>query len=100
MRKEEESIVTINGVGDKFWKNREGSLHRIGGPAIEKIDGTKEWYENDKRHRIDGPAIDSSDGIKLFYLRGIYFRRKEEFFEALTDEEKSIAIFSGAFYNA
>jgi hypothetical protein len=120
---EEKSILKIEENGDKFWINKggelhrlngpavefsdgckiwycDGKLHRIGGPAIEKMDGTKEWYEDDKRHRIDGPAIDSSDGIKLLYLRGIYFCSKEKFFEALTDEEKSIALFSEDFHNA
>ena len=29
------------------WYNEKGQLHREDGPAVELIDGTKEWYLND-----------------------------------------------------
>ena len=76
MRKEE-STLTINKNGDKFWRNKEGKLHRIDGPAVEYGNGAKHWYQN-----------------------GVLHRTKEAFFEALTDEEKYIALFSEDFLNA
>ena len=39
--REEEYILTINKYGDKFWKNKEGIYHRIDGPTVEYVDGTK-----------------------------------------------------------
>ena len=74
MRKKE-SVVTINNRGDKS------------------------WYQNGERHRIDGPAIEYSNGNKFYFLRGQHFETKEAFFDALTDEEKEIAIFSEDFFN-
>jgi len=31
------------------WRNLEGQLHRVDGPAREWADGDKEWYLNGKR---------------------------------------------------
>jgi len=47
---------TTDEYGNKFWKNKEGGLHREDGPAIEWASGNKEWYLNGKCHREDGPA--------------------------------------------
>ena len=46
-------------------------LHNVDGPAVERADGTKEWYKNGKRHR-DGnlPAIEWSDGTKMWGKNG------------------------------
>ena len=98
--REEESTFTIDENGDKFWKNKEGKYHRIDGPAVEYRNGDKSWYQNGKQHRIDGPAVEWNNGDRDWYLRGKYFESKEAFFEALTDEEKSIALFSEDFLNA
>lgn len=59
-----------------FWRLPNGQCHREDGPAIERADGTKEWWRNDERHREDGPAIEYADGTKAWYLYG------EEFTEA------------------
>ena len=121
--REEESTLTIDIHGDKFWRNKDGELHRIDGPAVEYSDGDKSWYQDGKLHRIngpgieygdgdnhwyqngilhriDGPAIEYCNGDKSWYYDNIKFPTKEAFFEALTDEEKKIAIFSEAFLNA
>ena len=37
---------------------------------IERVDGTKYWYQNDKLHRSDGPAIEYPDGTKMWYING------------------------------
>ena len=48
-----------------------GQLHRIDGPAVESVDGDKEWWLNDQLHRIDGPAVESADGDKEWWLNGV-----------------------------
>jgi len=52
--------------GGKQWYQN-GERHRLDGPAIEGADGGKHWYQNDKRHRLDGPAIEGADGGKHWY---------------------------------
>ena len=47
-----------------------GKLHREDGPAIEYVDGSKEWYLNGKLHRSDGPAIEWASGSKEWYVDG------------------------------
>ena len=96
----EESIITIDKNGCKRWINKAGEYHRIDGPAIEMKHGRREWYQFGERHRIDGPAIESYNEYKCWFIRGVSFNTKEAFFEALTDEEKSIALFSEDFLNA
>lgn len=40
--------VKVWGDGHKEWRVG-GDLHRIDGPALERADGTKEWYLYGKR---------------------------------------------------
>jgi hypothetical protein len=121
--REEAPTITINENGDKYWRNKDGELHRIDGPAVEYIEGSNQWYQNGilhridgpaiewvngdkfwyqmgRQHRIDGPAIETIDGIKRWFIRGERFESKEAFFEALTDKEKEISLFSEDFLNA
>lgn len=39
-------------------------LHNEGDLAIEYNNGDKCWYQHDKRHRLDGPSIEYLDGSK------------------------------------
>lgn len=59
--------------GNIFWylpsKDR-SHWHRLDGPAIENISGTKQWWINGKRHRIDGPAIEYVNGRKEWWING------------------------------
>jgi hypothetical protein len=43
-------------------------LHRIGGPAVERASGIREWYVDGKLHRVDGPATEFPDGTKCWYV--------------------------------
>ncbi len=52
------------------WFNKDGDRHRIGGPAVEWTDGSKEWWLNGKWHREDGPAIEYANGYKEYYING------------------------------
>jgi hypothetical protein len=120
--RDEGSSLTIDAYGDSVWRNKRGKLHRLDGPAIEATDGykawyqngefhriegpaieysdgTKYWYQNGMRHRLDGPAYDGFNGKKYWYIMGKMFHTKEAFFDALTDEEKIIALFSEDFHN-
>jgi hypothetical protein len=44
------------------WGNEQGSLHRADGPAVVWNNGTKEWWNNNKRHELDGPAVEWANG--------------------------------------
>lgn len=35
-------------------------LHRDDGPAVERLDGSREWWFLGRRHREDGPASEPS----------------------------------------
>jgi hypothetical protein len=65
-----ESVLTINSFGDKYWRNENGELHRLDGPAIVWSGGSKFWYINGEYHRLDGPAIERVDGSKEWWVEG------------------------------
>ena len=73
---DDESFMEIDKFKKKFWRNKEGELHRLDGPAVDSIFFGKEWYKNGKK-----------------------FKDKDAFFEALTKEEKKLALFSKDFFN-
>ena len=50
--------------------------HRDDGSAIEWVDGTKKWYQNDELHRDDGPAVEFANGYKEWWLNGRFIRKK------------------------
>jgi hypothetical protein len=58
------------------YRNANGDLHRIDGPAIEWFDGTNSWWINGLRHREDGPAIEWTNGSKEWYINGKLHRTK------------------------
>jgi hypothetical protein len=63
-----QSFMTVDGFGNKIWKNYKGQYHREDGPAIQLPSGTKSWYIKGKHHRADGPAIERADGYKAWYI--------------------------------
>jgi hypothetical protein len=71
--------IYINKDGDKFYhKDKEMMIyHREDGPAIEYVDGSKDWYLNGKRHREGGPAIEYANGNKYWYLNNVYYSEKD-----------------------
>jgi hypothetical protein len=56
--------------------------HRENSPAIEYVNGDKEWWIHGKRHREDGPAKEYNDGRKFWYLQGEEYS-EEEYFRVL-----------------
>ena len=60
-------MVTKKKFSDRIeYRNEKGQYHREDGPAIEFINGSKEWYLNGQLHRLDGPAIEYRDGNKYW----------------------------------
>jgi len=87
----------IKGSAPKGGWYRHGILHREDGPAIEYTDGKKSWWINGKLHREDGPAVEWGDGKIEWLLNGTSFKTKEEWFEALSENQKMKAIYSEHF---
>lgn len=56
--------------GNRFWRNEKDQYHRMYGPAVEKINGSKHWYINGELHREDGPAMECNNGTKCWYMNG------------------------------
>ena len=63
--------VAVDDMGNITWyKDAKMTIsHRVGGPAIECVDG-KWWYQNDQLHRTDGPAVEMANGTKSWSLDG------------------------------
>ena len=59
--------IVVDEHGCSRYYNAANQLHRAGGPAVEYVDGHKEWYQNGQLHREDGPAIISKRGDKYWY---------------------------------
>ena len=76
----------------------ESSLHRIGGPAVIWVDGTKQWWQNGKPHRLDGPAFEWKDGAREWAIDGLDVPGDEieawvkEYAVDLTTEEGQMAL--------
>lgn len=45
-------------------------LHRAENPAVEYLDGSKEWYQNGEIHRTDGPAVERPNGYRAWHQNG------------------------------
>lgn len=65
-------------INEKFqivYKNLEGKLHRLDGPACILPTGTIEWWKNGKLHREDGPAIEYVSGSCHWFLNGQHYTK-------------------------
>ena len=63
-------IVKVDDDGTVRWYNESKQLDRADGPAIERVDGNKLWYQNGELHRTDGPAIEYANGDKYWCQNG------------------------------
>ena len=73
MNEQPEKYTTERGT--KIWylpSKGKDYYHRLDGPAVEYVGGTKEWWVDDKRHRLDGPAIEYEyvGGTREWWLNG------------------------------
>lgn len=57
-----------------IFTNSDGQPHKNNGPAIERVNGEKEWRQNGQLHREDGPAVIFANGTKQWYLNGLLHR--------------------------
>ena len=64
----------VDGHGDTYWYNAYGEVHRTDGPAVERADGTREWWIHGKVHRDDGPAVEFADGAREWWIHGKHHR--------------------------
>ena len=63
------------------WRNAQGQIHRLDGPAVECAGGDKVWFVNGKLHRIDGPAMEWASGFNTWYVddKRVPVNSQEEF---------------------
>jgi hypothetical protein len=73
--------------GIQYWRNEQGDLNRLDGPALVYADGSAEWFLNGKRHRENGPAYESSNGYKAWYVNGKRHRLDGAAVEGLSVKE-------------
>ena len=60
--------------GTRRYYNSANQLHCDEGPAVVRVDGTLEWYQNGRLHRADGPAIVYADDTLVWYQNGCLHR--------------------------
>lgn len=84
--KDDEPPSVVDAVGNKFWKNKYGWLHREGDlPAIIYADGSQHWYKDGLCHRDnDLPALIYAHGAKYWYKNNLRHR----------DDDKPAAIYA------
>lgn len=78
-------IIETDRFGTTRYRNRDGQLHRIDGPALEWYSGTQEWYKNGVLHRTDGPAVMRAGDSKEWYHNGVRHRENGPAVEFPTD---------------
>ena len=85
--------VTVDDVGNIHWYKdaKRTILHRVGSPAVEWANGTKEWYMDNKWHRTDGPAIEWADGDKWWFLNGKRITQEEHLRRTIPAQEMTVA---------
>jgi len=71
------SKMYINKYGTKTYTNSKGQYHRIDGPAIEYVDGSKYWYKDGLYHRTDGPAWEYTNGKKYWNILDKHLKEKD-----------------------
>lgn len=67
-------------------------LHNDNGPAVVYANGDKAWYQHGKLHREDGAAFEGQNGYRAFWLKGLKYRRLNEFKIATINNEHYIAV--------
>ncbi len=72
-----DSVCHIASNGDIVWLDNKGRFHKIGGPAIEYVNGSREYYHHGLRHNLDGPAVIHSDGYKEYWVNGKFLREED-----------------------
>jgi hypothetical protein len=66
----DEVIKYSSNLGTFWIRYSDATLHRLDGPAIEWVDGRKEYYQDGKLHRVGAPAVICADGAEEYYQDG------------------------------
>jgi len=72
MAKDDEGMIGPDGAIE--WRDEEGKLHRVGGPARVFPSGREEWFRHGHLHRADGPAVLHANGSVKYYVDGVRHR--------------------------
>ena len=98
---------------DIEYRNAEGKLHRIYGPAyISRVFEVRAWYKDGKRHRehgpayihkrnmiwfqenqlhrLDGPAVMEGGGPKQYWIQGVRYTEKQYKWEIARRQRKGL----------
>lgn len=67
-----------NEAGDILWRLN-GKLHRDDGPAVETLNGRKEWWKHGKRHRLEAAAVMQGTFSSQWWIDGIRYSASEHF---------------------
>ena len=62
------TLTVEGGYSVTVYRNQQGRIHRVHGPAIFYHSGSRHWYLNGFRHRTDGPAVEWADSTISWYL--------------------------------
>lgn len=54
-----------------------GMPHRVGGPALQGLDGSFKWYYHGRMHREDGPAWVIPNGPEVYAIDGVELDQDE-----------------------
>ena len=84
---EKEFIKVFSNERKFYHLNNQDTLHRENDlPAVERPNGTKEWWLNGDLHREKGPAIEFFNGKKEWWWYGekLEVNSQEEFEEKLS----------------
>ena len=68
------AVERADGTGS-WWVD--DKLHRLDGPAVERADGTRQWWLHNKLHRLDGPAVERADGTRSWWLLSVQMTEEE-----------------------
>lgn len=70
-----------NWLAEMWFEN--GSIHRIGAPAVSNCLGHQIWAVHGKYHRLNGPAVINDDGPS-YYVNGVQVDVLEGFCASIT----------------
>jgi len=58
----EQSNMSKDSQGNKYWKLKNGKFHRLDGPAVIGVDGSKAWFINGKEYTEQEFEINQGNG--------------------------------------
>ena len=85
--------VTVDGCGTIHWHMgaKRTIHHRVGGPAVERNNGYRQWLLNGQLHRTTGPAVEWANGTKEWWLNGEHLTQEEHLRRIIPAQEMTVA---------